>query len=54
MCTNFPDDIVKALSPSNNLKDSKKQLANLKEHESIVSQYKDLIQEQVNINAWNI
>ncbi|XP_052780559.1 general vesicular transport factor p115-like [Mya arenaria] len=39
-------DILKALSPSNNIKDNKKQLANLKEHESIVSQYKDLIQEQ--------
>lgn len=40
------DDILKALS-SNNREDSKKQLANLKEHESIVTQYKDLIQEQV-------
>lgn len=40
------DDILKALS-SNNREESKKQLANLKEHESIVTQYKDLIQEQV-------
>ncbi|KAH3872422.1 general vesicular transport factor p115-like isoform X2 [Dreissena polymorpha] len=39
-------DIIKALSPTNNSKDSKQQLANLKEHESIVAQYKDLIQEQ--------
>ncbi|XP_060552490.1 general vesicular transport factor p115-like isoform X2 [Ruditapes philippinarum] len=38
-------DILKALS-SNNREESKKQLANLKEHESIVTQYKDLIQEQ--------
>ena len=43
------DEILKALSPegATNREDTKKQLANLKEHENIVSQYKDLIQEQV-------
>ena len=46
---NVSDEILKGLSPhgANSREDTKKQLANLKEHESIVSQYKDLIQEQV-------
>ena len=46
---NVSDEILKALSAegANNREDTKKQLANLKEHENIVSQYKDLIQEQV-------
>jgi len=38
--------MLKSLSPTSRA-DSNKQLANLKEHESIVLQYKDLIQEQV-------
>ncbi|KAL4240944.1 Vesicle-mediated ER to Golgi transport protein [Mactra antiquata] len=46
MFKNLEHDILRALSPNNNREESKKQLANIKEHESIVSQYKDLIQEQ--------
>ena len=42
----FSDEMLKSLSPTSRA-DSNKQLANLKEHESIVLQYKDLIQEQV-------
>ena len=44
-------EVLKSLSPANdeNDEDTKRKLASLAQHESIVNQYKELIREQVRI-----